>query len=67
MERDGGRVLGIEFKAGAVVGDDDAKHLRGLRDELDDRFLAGAVLHTGPVMYPIGDRVFAIPLCAIWG
>ena len=49
------------------MGDDDAKHLRGLRDELDDRFLAGAVLHTGPVMYPIGDRVFAIPLCAIWG
>jgi len=67
VERDAGRVLGIEFKAGAVVGKDDAKHLRWLRDELGDRFLAGAVLHTGPAMYPIGDRVFAIPLCAIWG
>ena len=67
VERDAGRVLGIEFKAGAVVGNDDAKHLHWLRDELGDRFLAGAVLHTGPAMYPIGDRVFAIPLCAIWG
>ena len=67
VERDAGRVLGIELKAGAAPDDDDAKHLSWLRDELGRRFIAGAVLHTGPSLYKMGDRILAIPLCALWG
>lgn len=61
-----GRVLGFEFKAGAAPDADDAKHLFWLRDQLGDEFVGGAVIHSGPAIYELGNRVFAIPLCALW-
>lgn len=67
VEREAGRVLGIEVKACAAPRDEDAKHLHWLRGELGARFIAGAVLHTGPSIYRLGDRILAIPICAIWG
>jgi predicted AAA+ superfamily ATPase len=67
IERNAGRVLGIELKAGAAPDEHDARHLIWLRDRLGSRFIAGAVLHTGPHVYKIGDRILAAPLCAVWG
>ncbi|ETK33083.1 ATP-binding protein [Microbispora sp. ATCC PTA-5024] len=61
-----GRVVGIEVKAKAAPRADDAKHLAWLRDELGDRFVAGVVLHTGPAVYDLGERIVAAPICAIW-
>lgn len=43
-----GRVFGFEIKAGGGPGAEDAKHLCWLRDQLGDRFIGGAVLHSGP-------------------
>lgn len=60
-------VVGIEVKASAAVDSDDAGHLKFLRDSLGDRFLAGAVLHTGPRKYKLSERIFALPICSIWG
>lgn len=61
-----GRVLGFEFKAGAAPDDNDAKHLFWLRDQLGKDFVGGAVIHSGPAIYELGDRVYAVPLCAVW-
>jgi len=61
-----GRVLGFEFKAGAAPDANDARHLLWLRDELGKSFLGGAVIHSGPSIYELSDRVYAIPLCAVW-
>lgn len=62
-----GRVLGFEFKAGAAPTGDDARHLFWLRDQLGSDFVAGAVVHSGPAVYELGDRVYAVPLSAVWG
>jgi predicted AAA+ superfamily ATPase len=62
-----GSVLGVEFKASAAPSADDARHLTWLRDQLGQRFLAGAVIHTGPDVFMLGERVLAVPLCALWG
>src|SRR5580704_16610438 len=43
-----------------------ARNLAWLRDELGDRFLAGLVLHTGPRVYSLGDRLVAAPISAPW-
>lgn len=67
VELEGGRVLAIEFKASAAVTRADSKHLVWLRDELGARFVAGAVVHTGPDVFVLDERVFAVPLCAMWG
>jgi uncharacterized protein len=65
-ELGGERVLGFEIKAGASVTAHDARHLAWLRDELGDRFVAGAVFHTGPHAFPLGERITALPISSIW-
>ncbi len=60
------RLIGIEVKADAAPATSSARHLRWLRDELGDRFVAGAVLHTGPRPYVLGDRLLALPICCLW-
>lgn len=59
-------ILAIEIKATAAPSAADARHLAWLRDRLGDRFLAGAVLHTGPRPFPLAERIFALPICALW-
>ncbi len=61
-----GKVVALEFKAGAAPGTDDAKRLFWLRDQLGADFLARAVVHTGPGLFELGNRVHAVPLCAMW-
>lgn len=65
-ELGGERILGFEIKAGASVDTADARHLAWLRDELGDRFIAGAVFHTGPRVFQLGDRITALPISTIW-
>jgi predicted AAA+ superfamily ATPase len=67
IERDAGEIVAIEFKATSAPDAADANHLCWLREQMGDCFRAGAVLHTGPRIFEISDRVLAIPLCAIWG
>ena len=61
------RVVAIEVKATAAPTRDDGRHLAWLRDELGDRFVAGAVLHTGPGRFTLGRRIVAAPVACIWG
>jgi predicted AAA+ superfamily ATPase len=66
LERRDGRLIAIEVKASATPKSEDAKHLRWLRDNLGDRFLAGYVLHLGTTNLPSGDRIFFTPLSTLW-
>lgn len=59
------QLLAIEVKVGAP-GSGDARHLAWFRDALGDRFVAGVILHTGPLTYPLGDRIVATPIAALW-
>jgi uncharacterized protein len=67
VELGGGRVLGIEIKTAAAPGDADARHLRWLREELGDRMIAGAILHTGPRVYALSEGIIAAPIATLWG
>jgi uncharacterized protein len=62
-----GNVVAIEIKATAAPKREDAKHLEWLQEELGERFLAGAVLHTGPRPFRLSERIFALPICTLWG
>lgn len=66
IELGGGTVLALEFKAGAAPGRDDARHLTWLREQLGERFVAGAVVHTGPDVFVLGERIIAVPLSTMW-
>jgi predicted AAA+ superfamily ATPase len=58
--------MGIEIKASATPRLRDASGLELLRERLGKRFRAGLVLHLGPDTIPLGDRISAVPLAALW-
>lgn len=66
IERRDGSVIAIEVKAAASINARDTRGLSYLRDKLGTRFIAGALLYTGPNTLPAGDRIAAIPLSGLW-
>jgi len=59
-------VVGIEIKASSTVTLKAAKHLAWLRDELGTPFMRGIVLHTGPMTFPLGEKLWAMPIATLW-
>ncbi|WBL37252.1 ATP-binding protein [Tepidiforma flava] len=66
LEAPDGRVAALEVKAAARPERRDFRGLAALRDELGSRFIAGAVLSPHPEPLPAGDRLWALPLDALW-
>lgn len=66
LEAANGQVVGIEVKAADSVEQRDARHLAWLRDHLGPAFHRGIVLHTGTTTYPLGERIWAWPIAALW-
>jgi len=66
IEARDGTIAGIESKLTASVSARDFNGLRHLRDRLGERFGAGIVMHTGPDTLPFGDRLWAVPISALW-
>lgn len=66
VELGGGRLIGIEIKAGSAPTMSDARHLAWLRDQVGDRFVAGVVFHTGPLVFQLEDKIIAAPIASIW-
>lgn len=62
IELPGRKVVGLEVKATGSPGTADAKQLFWLREKPGDRFVVGAVIHTGPDAYELGDRVLTLPI-----
>lgn len=62
----GQHVIGIAIKASTTANVRDARHLAFLRDRLGDRFVSGAVIYSGNASVPLGDRIHALPIGALW-
>ena len=67
LERDDGRVAGIEVKASATVRSADFGGLRRLAEACRQRFARGVVLYDGKDVVPFGDKLLAAPLSSLWG
>lgn len=66
-EGPGGGIVAIEIKASASPRSSDTQHLAWLRDKLGDRFVAGIVFYLGTHCLSLGDRLYLLPLSALWG
>ncbi|MGQ0468205.1 MAG: ATP-binding protein [Sporichthyaceae bacterium] len=66
LEHPDGRVVGIEVKASMTPGPSAAGGLRLLADRLGDRFAYGFLLTAAPEATPLGPRLAAIPVSALW-
>jgi len=66
LELDDGRIIGVEVKSTATPLPQHLTGLKLLRDRLGDRFAGGALLHTGSLAGPFGDRIAALPIESLW-
>lgn len=66
LERRDGRVVGIEVKARASVGEDDLRGLQALARLAKRKFHRGVVLHAGAESVSFGNDLYAIPISALW-
>ncbi|MFN0126307.1 MAG: ATP-binding protein [Verrucomicrobiales bacterium] len=62
----GGRLAGVEVKAGSTVTSADFKGLEKLREAEPKRFAAGVVLYDGEAVVSFGPRLHAVPLSTLW-
>lgn len=66
IEQVGGQVAGVEVKAASTVREKDFRGLKRLRQATSRAFSAGVVLYDGDSVLPFGDRLFAVPISALW-
>jgi len=66
LEDASGDCVGIEVKLGHTVRADDLRGLETLADTLGERFIQGIVLYGGERTVPLGERLVACPLAALW-
>ena len=65
-ENPDGSVLALEVKATATVGAAEFAALQTLRETLGEAFRAGVVLYLGEQVIPFGDRLWLVPVSALW-
>ena len=66
IEDRSGSLACVEVKAAATVKPHDYRAMGKLRDARTERFKAGVVLYTGAQTVPLGDRLWAVPISALW-
>ncbi len=66
LENRAGEIVAIEVKTNVSLSTKDWRALQRLRDKRGDSFKCGVIVHTGHQTIPLGDRLFAVPLSALW-
>jgi uncharacterized protein len=66
LEGPDGSIVAIEIKASTSLPSSGFDGLRYLRDKLGDRFHRGIVLHSGTETLSHGDRLWSMPIAALW-
>ncbi len=66
LETADGSIAAIEIKSAATLRGRDTRWITRLRDSVGARFAGGLILHTGPLAQPLGDRLAAVPIDALW-
>lgn len=67
IENTDGQLVGLEVKAAATATSGDFSGLRRLAAAAGKRFVAGYVLYDHDQVVPFGEKLWAVPLSALWG
>lgn len=66
LESRGGEIACVEVKAGVSFGVGDWRAMEQLRNERGASFRCGILLYAGERTLPLGDRLWAVPVSALW-
>lgn len=65
-DRRTGEFAAVEVKFTSTPTEQHAKTLAAFRDRFGSRFTVGLVIHTGSHALPLGERLWAVPVSALW-
>ncbi len=66
LENSAGEIIAIEVKAASTVMQKDLTGLKKLAGLLQDKLKIGILLYDGDHTTAFGDRLFAVPIAALW-
>ena len=66
LEQADGSVAGVEVKGSATVTASDFVALQALHDQLGKQFRTGIVLYLGDRVIPFGEKLWLVPVPALW-
>lgn len=66
VETRDGQVIPIEIKAASAPSRPDARHLEWFQEQIGPRFTIGLLVHTGPRLFRLTERIFAVPVASLW-
>lgn len=66
LETPDGSLAAVEVKATATPTQRDFASLKAFRDDVGQRLTQGVVLYLGDKVLPFGDRLWAVPVGALW-
>jgi predicted AAA+ superfamily ATPase len=66
IEARDGQIIAIEIKATAAPSRADGRHLQWLHERIGDRLAIGLVVHTGPRLFRLTERILAVPVASLW-
>jgi uncharacterized protein len=67
LERRDGALIALEIKASTSVDLKDARHLVWLRNQVPaEQYKAGIVFYTGSHIMNMSDKIWAVPISALW-
>lgn len=65
-DRHTGQIATVEIKLTATPLARHARHMAMLRDRIGESFTSGVLVHAGTQILPLGDRLWAMPVSALW-
>lgn len=65
-DRRSGAIAGVEIKLTATPTERHTRTLAAFRDHYGDRFTVGLLVHAGEHSLPMGERLWAVPVSALW-
>jgi predicted AAA+ superfamily ATPase len=66
LEATSGEIAAVEVKARSRVAERDWRAIGKLRDDRRGAFKAGIVIYSGEQTLPLSDRIWAVPVSALW-
>jgi uncharacterized protein len=66
LESAQGELVGVEVKRRRMLHPEDFRGLHWLQSVVPDRFRLGVILYTGERSLPMGERLWAMPVSALW-
>ena len=67
LESRAGEIVCVECKAAATVRHADYRAIVKLRDARGEQFVAGVVVYTGAETKALTEKIWAVPVSALWG